>query len=134
MRVTSDVIALNRGNIVLVKRKNWPYGLALPGGLVDEGESLEETAKRELFEETGLEASEIRQFGTYSAPNRDPRGRYITTVFVCETIGEPKAASDARDICLVSPKDLKGMSAEDFAFDHYQILMDYLRENAGTGI
>ncbi|MDL1965899.1 MAG: NUDIX hydrolase, partial [Candidatus Desulfofervidus auxilii] len=62
---TVDIIIEVSGGIILIKRKNPPYGWALPGGFVDYGESLEEAAVREAREETGLEVKLIRQFHTY---------------------------------------------------------------------
>jgi 8-oxo-dGTP diphosphatase len=69
--------------ILLICRKNPPYkGMwALPGGFMEMDETLEETAARELFEETGLQGVELKQFRTFSQVNRDPRTRVITTVY-----------------------------------------------------
>lgn len=75
------IIEMEDGGIVLIKRKNPPYGWALPGGFVDYGESLETAAKREALEETGLEVELIKQLGAYSDPDRDPRQHTITNVF-----------------------------------------------------
>ena len=69
--------------ILLIYRKNPPYqGMwALPGGFMEIDETLEETASRELEEETGLVNIELKQFRTFSQVDRDPRTRVITTVF-----------------------------------------------------
>ena len=71
---------VSRG-IVLIKRKNPPYGWAIPGGFVDYGENLEEAAIREAKEETNLDVRLIKQFHTYSDPKRDPRHHSISTVY-----------------------------------------------------
>ena len=126
--VTADAIAKYEGKLVLIERKKQPFGLALPGGKLEEGESLEQTVVRELLEETSLSATKVEQFRTYSEPDRDPRGHYITTVFVCETEGNPIANSDAKEVRLVDLDSIRRIPAEKFAFDHYRILTDYLRE------
>ena len=118
---TVDTIVEKEGGVVLVKRKNPPYGWALPGGFVDYGESLEEAARRETKEETNLEVKELRQFHTYSDPTRDPRFHTITTVFVGKGEGKPKPADDARELKIFKKNTLP----PDIAFDHREILEDY---------
>ncbi|MBI4752915.1 NUDIX hydrolase [Candidatus Desantisbacteria bacterium] len=107
--------------IVLIKRKNPPYGWAIPGGFVEYGESMEQTAVREAKEETGLDISLICQLHTYSAPDRDPRHHTITTVFVAQADGEPMADDDAADVGIFKEDNLPC----DIAFDHREILADY---------
>ncbi|MEO0115069.1 MAG: NUDIX hydrolase, partial [candidate division WOR-3 bacterium] len=70
--LTVDIIIDYDGKIVLIKRKNPPFGWALPGGFVDYGETVENAAIREAKEETGLDLKELKQFHVYSDPNRDP--------------------------------------------------------------
>jgi ADP-ribose pyrophosphatase YjhB (NUDIX family) len=82
--------------IVLIKRKNPPYGWAIPGGFVDYGESLEEAAVREAKEETSLDIQLKRQMFTYSDPKRDPRQHTISTIYVATALGRPKAQDDAK--------------------------------------
>ena len=89
---------------------------------MDYGETLEEAAIREAREETGLEVELIRQFHTYSNPERDPRQHTITTVFIAKGKGIPKAGDDASGVKAFSPQDLP----QNMAFDHAQILRDYL--------
>ena len=107
--------------IVLIERKNTPKGLAIPGGFVDYGESLESAAIREAKEETNLDITLIRQFKTYSNPNRDPRFHTISTVFIASANGTPIAGDDAKTCKIYSfnilPKNL--------VFDHKEILNDY---------
>jgi len=91
MMLCVDAIVEYDGQIVLIERKKRPYGLALPGGKVEASEDLEIAVKRELKEETGLDAYKAEQFRTYADPKRDPRGRVISTVFVCEANGSPAA-------------------------------------------
>lgn len=114
-----------QGGIVLIDRSNPPYGLALPGGFVDYGESLEEAAIREAKEETSLELVDLRQFHTYSHPGRDPRFHTVSTVFIAEGQGEPRAGDDAGDLRIVRYEDLLEL---EYAFDHKEIIEEYLVE------
>ncbi|TDJ60298.1 MAG: NUDIX hydrolase [Nitrospina sp.] len=117
------IIEMANGQLVLVERRNPPHGWALPGGFVDWGESLEQAAVREAKEETSLDVELIRQFHTYSAPDRDPRRHCITTVFLARAQGVPQAASDAKKCALFSKDDLPAS----LAFDHGDIIRDYLQ-------
>ncbi len=110
-----------REGIVLIKRKNPPYGWALPGGFVDYGESLEESAVREAREETSLDVRLLYQLHTYSDPKRDPRLHTISTVYVAKASGKPKAQDDAREIGIFAEKEIQFP----LAFDHVKILADY---------
>ncbi len=112
-----------RLGLVLIERKYPPYGWALPGGLVEYGETLEQAAIREAREETSLDVELIQQFHSYSDPARDPRRHTISTVFIARTIGSPQAADDAKKAGVFTREEI------DFplAFDHAQILEDYFR-------
>ena len=118
---TVDIIIETDVGIVLIKRKNPPYGWALPGGFVDYGESLEEAAIREAKEETGLDIELIRQFHTYSEPDRDPRFHTITTVYIAKAKGRPQAGDDAKEVGVFTRDNLP----DEIAFDHRRILDDY---------
>lgn len=115
------IIEIDTQGIILIKRKNPPYGWAIPGGFVDYGESVEEAAVREAREETSLDVELLRQFHVYSSPDRDPRFHTISTVFVARAHGTPKAADDAKEIGIFTRETLP----EDIAFDHREILKDY---------
>ena len=121
--VTVDVIIELNANIVLIERKNPPYGWALPGGFVDYGESLEASAVREAKEETSLDILLVEQFHTYSDPNRDPRHHTVTTVFIAKANGTPKSADDAQNIGVFTQKNLP----TPLAFDHAKIISDYFQ-------
>ncbi len=123
IRIAADAIALLGERIVLVDRKYGPQGLALPGGYLEEDESLEQTAVRELKEETGLDVVRKEQFRTYSAPGRDPRGPCVSTVFLCEVSGTPVAGDDAKGIRVIGLDEIDALKDE-LAFDHYEILCD----------
>jgi 8-oxo-dGTP diphosphatase len=126
--IAADVIAEVDGRIVLIERRNFPPGWAIPGGFVEVGESVETAARRELFEETSLEVDLRILLGVYSRPDRDPRGHTVSVVYVGRAHGTPKAADDAREVGLFMPDDLP----MPLAFDHQQILADYL-EFLSTG-
>jgi len=71
---------------------------ALPGGFVRPGESAEQAAARELHEESGLEAVQLRQLALFSAPGRDPRGWIVSCAFLARVDGaEPRFGDDALD-------------------------------------
>ncbi len=120
---TVDAIIEVEGGIVIIQRSNPPFGWALPGGFVDYGESLEQAVVREAKEETSLEITDVKQFHTYSNPKRDPRFHTIGTVFTARAEGNPKAGDDAAGLKVVSLKDI---NKYDFAFDHKQILKDFI--------
>ena len=109
----------------MIKRKNLPHGWALPGGFVDYGESLEEAARREATEETGLPVELVRQLHTYSEPARDPRHHTITTVFIARPAGEPAAAPVAADDAEEIGIFTRGNLPQPLMFDHAKILADY---------
>lgn len=118
---TVDIIIEYKDGIILIKRKNPPIGWALPGGFVDYGESIEDAAIREAKEETGLDISLIRQFRTYSDPNRDPRFHTISTVYIAKGEGILSAGDDAKEAEVFTKNNLPN----NIAFDHKKILEDY---------
>ncbi|MFO7593531.1 MAG: NUDIX hydrolase [Pseudomonadota bacterium] len=111
------------GRIIIIERLNPPHGYALPGGFVDIGESLEQAAVREALEETSMRVTLKTLLGCYSNPDRDPRGHTVSAVYVAQGEGDPEARDDAKTLQLVDPK----APPTPLAFDHAQILQDYLR-------
>lgn len=132
IRYTADVVLLtenrNAGRLpfdVLLIERGWdPHKgqWALPGGHVDAGETSRAAAARELAEETGIhvDAETLRQLGVYDAPERDPRGRYVTVAYVA-TVDRtaPEAGDDARAARWFPLNRLP-----ELAFDHADILGD----------
>jgi 8-oxo-dGTP diphosphatase len=128
--VTADVAVLRLEElpeILLIQRKYPPFKelWALPGGFMEMEETLEQAARRELMEETGIRAAELIRFDTYDQPGRDPRGRTITQVFVMiwkEEMGMPQAGSDAAGLQWFGLHLLP-----ELAFDHNEIVGDVIR-------
>ena len=125
--LTVDVLIRRNDGYVLIKRKNEPYRdrWAIPGGLAEYGEKVEQAAMREAKEETGLEVKLIRLVGVYSDPTRDPRGHYISIAYLAEAVsGELKAATDAEEVKVFERKPKR------LAFDHSKIFEDAIRGQA----
>lgn len=118
---TVDIIIEIGSDIVLIERKNPPYGWAIPGGYIDYGESVEHAAVREAKEETSLDIELVSLLGVYSEPDRDPRHHTISTVFIAKAKGKPVASDDAKQIGLYQKETLP----KNLAFDHAKILSDY---------
>lgn len=109
--------------VVLIKRKNYPFGWALPGGFVDEGEPVEKAAIREAKEETGLDIELVELFYVYSNPARDPRMHTLSPVFIARASKKPIAADDAADAAVYTLP----YHPQNMAFDHNEILEDFFQ-------
>ncbi|GBF79008.1 NUDIX domain-containing protein [Aphanothece sacrum] len=107
--------------IILIERKNTPYGWALPGGFIEYGETVENAARREAKEEITLSVELIEQFHVYSNPERDPRQHTLSIVFIARAKGRPQAADDAKNVRVFALWELP----TDLCFDHDKILKDY---------
>ena len=121
--MTPDIITEVGDKVVLIERRNFPPGWAIPGGFVDFGETVEDAAIREAREETSLEVAIRALLGVYSRPDRDPRGQTVTVVYVGRARGTPHARDDAMGVGLFLPDE----PPAPLAFDHAEILADYLR-------
>ncbi len=126
---TVDVIIRRDDTVLLIARKNPPHGWALPGGFVDYGETVEQAARREIREETGLILDDITLFGVYSDPQRDPRQHTLSVVFTAECGDEPRAGDDAAEARWFPLDQLPSP----LCFDHGRILTDYARRHFGAG-
>ncbi len=120
----SVVPILPDGRIVLVRRRD-SNQYALPGGMVEWGEDVSTTAKRELFEETGLELVKIRRLvGVYSAPDRDPRVHSINILLEADVRGNMDV-KDTLEISHVQAFELTSLP-QDLSYDYDRQLKDYL--------
>ena len=132
-RVAVDAIIMKNQEILLIQRGKPPFvdSWALPGGHIELGEIVEDAVKREIKEETNLEIKIDKLFNVYSKPDRDPRGHYITIVYACTMINKNQEAlggDDAKKAKFFSIKEITEMK---LAFDHDQIIKDYLNFKNG---
>lgn len=128
--LTVDAVVFDKNwKIVLIQRKNPPYGVALPWGFVDIWESLIDAAKRETMEEISVpvEIQKSDYLGYWDDPDRDPRAHNISHAFRANMVDwELKAADDAKSIVLVDPNELENIN---FAFpDHKEMILKTLKE------
>ena len=128
--VTVDIVLLTDvmpyPDVLLIRRKNPPFkdAWALPGGFLEIDETLEESALRELYEETNISNVDLTQLGTFAHPDRDPRGRVITVAYVGivkSKIKDVIAGSDAGEAAWYSISKLP-----ELAFDHKIIIQTAL--------
>ena len=133
--LTADCVIFGRDekgglSVLLIERGEEPYKgcWAFPGGFMEMDETTEETASRELKEETGLVipagSGQLKELGCYSAVDRDPRGRVITIAYYA-TINkcEVKGSDDVREARWFPLSQIPPL-----AFDHAQILSNALRK------
>jgi 8-oxo-dGTP diphosphatase len=123
--VTVDIVIVTREakpRVLLIRRKHEPFEgqWAIPGGFIEMDETLDDAARRELFEETGVKAKDLVQLHAFGDPKRDPRGRNIAVAYLAEVDADrlqPRAGDDAAEVgwfALARPPKL--------AFDHKDIL------------
>ena len=127
--VTADCIVITKEadpRVLLIQRGNPPFkgGWAFPGGFMNMDETTEQCAIWELEEETGLQLSKIRQIGSYSKVDRDPRGRTVTVAYLA-IFDEPIAVTGQDDAAKAEWWPLSDLPH--LAFDHYDIMQDAIR-------
>jgi 8-oxo-dGTP diphosphatase len=125
--VTVDCIIYRRKvngifEVVLIKRGNDPFKdqWALPGGFIEIDEEIEDAAKRELFEETGIVHNDLKQLFTVGTLGRDPRHRTISIIYsgiFKDGFMEIRAGDDAKEAGWYNISDLPQL-----AFDHNKII------------
>lgn len=123
--VTVDLVIYKKAKadyeLLLIRRKNSPFKgkWALPGGFVDENESLKDAAMRELKEETGLKITDLQQLGAFGKPHRDPRHHTVSVAYVgfAQEDAQAIGADDADEAKWFSVKNLP-----ELAFDHADIV------------
>lgn len=122
----ADCVAIKNNSVLLVKRAYPPFkGVwCLPGGFMDNDETIEETALRELEEETGAKGRIISLVGVYSGPKRDPRCNTLDAAYLIEIVSSTgrrdKESSDMRFFPFNKlPKRM--------GFDHSRIIKDAIK-------
>ena len=145
--LTADIIVLHPDTegtkVLLVERGGHPFigKLALPGGFANENEPVEETAARELGEETGVSGLSMELVGVFSRPGRDPRGWVVSAAFVSVVTDKElnvQAGDDAASAQwytvvstgsgLMLCRNGEQVSAEELAFDHAEVLTAALKK------
>ena len=123
--VAADIVIIKGGRVLLIKRGHEPFkGMwALPGGRLEENESIEECAVREAKGEIGADVEIKKLVGVYSKPDRDPR-KIVAIAFLCDVEGDIKAGDDAVEARWFEIEEVKKMR---LASDHNKIIEDALR-------
>ncbi|MFX1236729.1 MAG: NUDIX domain-containing protein [Promethearchaeota archaeon] len=124
LTVDAVILVEKKKKIVLIRRKNPTYQgeLALPGGFVDIGETVEAACIRETKEETSLDVKINKLIGVFSRPERDPRGHTVSIAYLCTLKywnQKPKAEDDAESLEIHLISDIPSL---DLAFDHMDIV------------
>lgn len=128
---TKKSLPVRNLQVMLIQRQKWPFQgqWALPGGFTRETETIQECARRELSEETGVADVHLEYFNVYSAHGRDPRGWMISHAFFAlvqeADLAERRPSDEAAKVQLFSVEEALSM---DLAFDHRSIVQDALEQ------
>ena len=132
-RVAVGAVVLKDGKVLLVKRRDPPNAgqWAIPGGTIRLGETLQQAAEREIFEETGIRIRAEAPIYIFDVIDRDPKGRtryhyVIADVLARYLDGEPAARDDALDARWLGPEDLERLPVN-------ATTLDLLRTTLGFG-
>lgn len=129
--------------LLLIRRADYPYKgyWALPGGFCRPDEDVQETAERELFEETNIHKAYLSLIGTFGGAERDPRGWIMSNTFLALVDAErckPRAGTDAREAkwftLEVKEKELKRDVEEDYAEIETSYELRLTEEESGEGM
>jgi 8-oxo-dGTP diphosphatase len=111
------VMSPDEKQLLMIKRKYPPYGIAFPGGMVNLGETIDEAVIREVREETGVDAETVGILNIMSDPKNDPRWHVVIVHFIMETVSldlpKPKAGDDALDAFWVDIDKIKDLDTID---------------------
>ncbi len=131
--IATDILIKYQGNLVLIKRRDYPHGIAIPGGMLEYGLTTEQNAIKEAKEETNLDIKIQALLGVYSDPERDPRGHVVSVVYVALGKGKLRAGDDAKEVILCGYNHLEYLLAtndrkevDKIVFDHPKIIRDFL--------
>jgi 8-oxo-dGTP diphosphatase len=125
---TADCVVFNSAEVLLIRRGKEPFkgSLALPGGFVNDGETSEAAARRELREETGLDLEHCKPIGVFDLPGRDPRGWTVSAAYVFYTRQRIVRGMDDAISAIWVP--LNKLDRQSLAFDHIKIIDSALKQ------
>jgi guanylate kinase/ADP-ribose pyrophosphatase YjhB (NUDIX family) len=125
-KLAVDAVIFNtpHNKILLIERLKEPMGWALPGGFVENRETVEDALKREVIEETGINLLFFQELGFFSEPDRDPRLHVVSIAFVSETNLNAIAGGDAKSSRWFDINELP----ENLVFDHRKIILLAIRK------
>lgn len=134
--VVDDVVINGKSEILLVKRKTLPFkgSWCLPSGFVEKGDTVEKTALKECFEETGIKAEIVSLVGVYSDPMRDPMGHLVSICFLLRPVKntQPTDSDETSNVQFVPLNKMPKLIA-----DNNKMVEDALKifkEKAGANI